>query len=489
MGNNVPGTQKRDRVFVAPKWGGKANQPYSEARHCNAHACPIDCVVAAKFDAWSTCTKSCGTGAQFRMKALTEPINGGKECPTRKHASVYETRPCNAHLCPVDCVVSGWAEWGTCSVECGPGIKARTRTISTSPKHGGKRCPDLVDEMNCQGPKECPIDCIYEWKPWTPCTKTCGAGNQERDLVVTTWARHDGVPCPTRQDRVCNAHVCPTPAPTPAPTPDTPFPTPAPTPRPFSKPIIQVLQGDDLHIEATTEDNYVDAGATCSDLIDGNLNRFVRVSGDVVNLAVPGAYHIKYDCVNHESEAAFQAVRVVYVEDNTCPVCTINAGPQEIEASFPYADPGVQCYDSVDGAFKSSAIVVAGLPDVEQTGSYTITYRVKDAAGNWNDGRGTNCRGAAQYKRVVEVVDSLKPVLALHLASKTIQMSDEVDERVPGSAGSSPKPNSSPNAAQKGRVPLATMVQDANGNWAPAAKPYRPTNPMNGAAHPAMPVV
>jgi len=342
--------------------------------------------------------------------------------------------------------------------------------------------------MNCQGPKECPIDCVYEWKPWTQCTKTCGAGNQERDLVVTTWDRHDGVPCPTRQDRVCNAHVCPTPAPTPAPTPDTPFPTPAPTPRPFSKPVIQVLQGDDLHIEATTEDNYVDAGATCSDLIDGNLNRFVRVSGDVVNLAVPGAYHIKYDCVNHESEAAYQAVRVVYVEDNTCPVCTINAGPSEIEASFPYADPGVQCYDSVDGAFKSSAIVVSGLPDVEQTGLYTITYRVKDAAGNWNDGRGTNCRGAAQYKRVVEVVDSLKPVLALHLASKTIQMSDEVDERVPGDAGSSPKPNSSPNAAQAGRVPLATMVQDANGNWAPAAKPYRPTNPMNGAAHPAWPV-
>ena len=80
------------------------------------------------------------------------------------------------------------------------------------------------------------------------------------------------------------------------------------------------------------------------------------------------------------------------------------------------------------------------------------------------------------------MVDSLKPVLALHLASKTIQMSDEVDERVPGSAGSSP------NATQTGRVPLATMVQDANGNWAPAAKPYRPTNPMNGAAHPAWPV-
>ena len=93
---------------------------------------------------------------------------------------------------------------------------------------------------------------------------------------------------------------------------------------------------------------------------------------------------------------------------------------------------------------------------------------------------GTNCRGAAQYKRVVEVVDSLKPVLALHLASKTIQMSDEVDERVPGDAGSSPKPNSSPNAAQAGRVPLATMVQDANGNWAPAAGQCPVARPCGG---------
>merc|ERR1712146_103718 len=46
------------------------------------------------------------------------------------------------------------------------------------------------------------------------------------------------------------------------------YPTPAPTPRPFPKPIIEVLDGDDLHVEATKEDNYVDAGATCYDLID-----------------------------------------------------------------------------------------------------------------------------------------------------------------------------------------------------------------------------
>jgi len=468
------GSMTRDRVFVAAKYGGKPCAPHTEAKECNVHACPVDCVVAPKFSAWSTCTKSCGTGSQFRTKALTQPTFGGALCPNVKHPSVFESRPCNAHLCPIDCVVSNWASWGECSVECGPGIKARTRQITTAAKHGGKRCPDLVDETDCRGPKECPVDCVFEWKPWTDCTKTCGGGNKQRDLVVTTWAKHDGVACPTRQDRVCNAHACPTPAPTPAPTPETPYPTPSPTPRPFSKPILFVLQGDDLHLEATTEDNYVDAGATCSDLIDGNLNRAVRVSGDVVNLARPGAYHIKYDCANHEGISAYQAERIVYVEDNTCPVCKINAGPSEIEASFPYADPGVTCYDSVDGALPASSVVVAGLPDVEQTGSYTITYRVQDAAGNWNDGAGTNCAGAASYKRVVEVVDSLKPVLALRLTNKqgkdyTVQMSAAADE--------------------SSKTPMATMIKDeGSDSWSPAAQPYRPANPAYGPSHPAYPV-
>jgi hypothetical protein len=468
------GSMTRNRVFVAASYGGKPCAPHTEAKQCNMHECPVDCVVAAAFGGWSTCTKSCGEGSQFRTKALTQPTFGGKVCPEAQDASVYETRACNQHLCPVNCVVSTWASWGSCSVECGPGIKARTRTITVSAKHGGKRCPDLVDETDCTGPKKCPIDCVYEWGLWSACTKTCGSGNMQRDLVVTTWANHGGVACPSRQDRVCNAHVCPTPAPTAAPTPETPYPTPAPTPRPFSKPILFVLQGDDLHLEATTEDNYVDAGASCSDLIDGNLNRAVRVSGDVVNLARPGAYHIKYDCANHEGISAFQAERIVYVEDNTCPVCNINAGPSEIEASFPYADPGVSCYDSVDGTLAQSAIVTSGLPNVEQTGEYTITYRVQDAAGNWNDGAGTNCAGAHQYKRVVDVVDSLKPVLALRLKDST---GSDYTVQMSGDNGEDAK-----------QTPMATMVQDEEGNYSPAAQPYRPANPAYGPSHPAYPV-
>jgi len=221
------------------------------------------------------------------------------------------------------------------------------------------------------------------------------------------------------------------------------------------------------------EDNYVDAGATCSDLIDGNLNRAVRVSGDVVNLARPGAYHIKYDCDNHEGIAAYQAERIVYVQDHTCPVCQINPGPSEIEASFPYADPGASCYDTVDGTFPKSAIVVSGLPNVEQVGEYTIMYRVQDSAGNWNDGAGTNCEGAYTYTRTVDVVDSLKPVLALRLKNPdtnqdyTVQMSSVADE--------------------SDKTPMVTTVKNTDGTYSQAAQPYRPANPAY-TSHPAYPV-
>lgn len=267
-----------------------------------------------------------------------------------------------------------------------------------------------------------------------------------------------------------------------------------------------MLDGDDLHVEATRDDNYVDAGATCQDLVDGNLNRNVRVSGDVVNLAVPGAYHIKYDCTNIEGVAAWTAERVVYVQDNTCPWCVVKPGPEEIEASFPYADPGADCFDSVDGKIddvqrscvgeNDSACTGAdccttdGLPDVYQTGTYTITYSVTDSAGNSNTGLGTNCRGPAAYTRTIQVIDSLKPVLALKLADGsspepyTVAMSPQVDESAPVQHL---------NAA--GEAPMATMVRGTDENGAVTwtqTEPYRPGTAENPNLayedHPAYPV-
>jgi len=196
--------------------------------------------------------------------------------------------------------------------------------------------------------------------------------------------------------------------------------------------VLSPLDGDILEIEASAKDNYVDAGAECSDAIDGDLNRDVRVAGDVVDLSKPGRYEIRYNCANSGGVQAETAIRYVFVKDTTCPVCDVNSGPEEVEASFPYSDPGATCRDSLDGALPASSIQVVGKVNVERTGTYTLTYRVQDKAGNWNDGTGKShrCHGAGpltSYTRTVKVVDTLKPVLALTYPGQLVAQGDASD--------------------------------------------------------------
>merc|ERR1719440_836001 len=115
-----------------------------------------------------------------------------------------------------------------------------------------------------------------------------------------------------------------------------------------TKPIITVLEADQQTYEATRSDNYVDAGATCSDEVDGNISQDVEVSGDVVNLARVGVYTIKYNCQDSAANTADEATRTVVVQDTSCPSCVLSADTTDaavdatvsIEASFPYNDVG-----------------------------------------------------------------------------------------------------------------------------------------------------
>merc|ERR1712167_433492 len=100
-------------------------------------------------------------------------------------------------------------------------------------------------------------------------------------------------------------------------------------------------------VEASRDHGYVDAGATCSDMVDGNISQDVEVSGDVVNMAAVGTYKINYNCEDSAGQTAVQATRTVVVQDNTCPTCTIPGGAGQVvitvEASFPYTEEPSTC--------------------------------------------------------------------------------------------------------------------------------------------------
>ena len=67
---------------------------------------------------------------------------------------------CN-NLVPVDCEVSAWGQWGTCSETCGGGTQTRTRTVVLAAKNGGEACPELEETQACNE-DPCPAACCVQ---------------------------------------------------------------------------------------------------------------------------------------------------------------------------------------------------------------------------------------------------------------------------------------------------------------------------------------
>jgi len=192
-------------------------------------------------------------------------------------------------------------------------------------------------------------------------------------------------------------------------------------------PIIQILGSDQMTLEATHQGNYIDDGATCSDQVDGVISQNVEVSGDVVNLSKVGTYTITYNCKDSANNAAPAARRTVVVAQTSCPRCHMfGIDTVEHEASFPYADAGAACSDVIDGTTATKCYATSAVPgftavsnncdtklvDTETTGQYVIEYRATNTVGLTNTD--SNCRGGAiVYKRTVNVLDTLRPVISL----------------------------------------------------------------------------
>jgi hypothetical protein len=165
-------------------------------------------------------------------------------------------------------------------------------------------------------------------------------------------------------------------------------------------PVITLMGDDELTYPASVHQEYVDKGAECHDHVDGVLSKAVEISGNVVNMRIPGKYIIKYDCQDLSGNKAKQMTRMVTIQDNSCPTVTINTpNVVYIEAGFDFTDPGATAIDDLDGdisskiwktgdtvdgrsAFysrRSCAEILASVDSPPATGEYYITTKVGDA--------------------------------------------------------------------------------------------------------------
>ena len=126
------------------RFGGTKCPALSELLPCITGPCPVHCTVSP-WSAWPRCTHSCGTGKRSRQRTVIKHAkHGGYVCPT-----LAETRHCNTHSCPVDCKVSRWASWTTCSKTCGGGTSFRTRSVVVAGAKGGKSCEAFKEIKEC----------------------------------------------------------------------------------------------------------------------------------------------------------------------------------------------------------------------------------------------------------------------------------------------------------------------------------------------------
>lgn len=200
------GSRTRHRsITTHPFYGGKACPHADETEGCNTFACPVDCAVTS-WPAWGACSASCGTGWREHDRSIVHgAAHGGEACPP-----LTEKDTCNTHDCPVDCVVSEWADWGACSATCHTGVMIRTRDITVNSHAGGKACEHLSETKTCDR-GACPVHCqVSSWAAWTPCTKSCGEGKHGRTRSIVRQALYGGYVCPMlAQERTCNEHPCP----------------------------------------------------------------------------------------------------------------------------------------------------------------------------------------------------------------------------------------------------------------------------------------
>ncbi len=146
-------------------------------------------------------------------------------------------------------------------------------------------------------------------------------------------------------------------------------------------PVISLVGSSTIYLGVG--DNFTDPGATASDNIDGDITSSITTSG-TVDTSIAGTYTVVYSVTDSSDNSASVSREVVVntPPDTTAPSITLTGSSTiNLTVGDTFTDPGATARDDVDGNLTSS-ITTSGAISTSNTGTFTISYSVSDAAGN-----------------------------------------------------------------------------------------------------------
>eukprot|EP00794_Sanderia_malayensis_P003136 gene3136-3604_t len=199
-GNCGPGTQSRSRTISRQPYCSSACPATTQQRNCVHSCCPVNCVLS-QWTTWGQCSANCGTGLQQRTRRIVTSASCGGSCSS----NLAETKQCTV-IHKVDCQMSAWTTWSTCSSGCGNGLQQRSRTVTVQPTVCGQPCSNRTDFKQCQSYRE-NRDCqVSSWQQWGSCNANCAYGTKTRTRTITVSQRCRGAVCPTlKQTSSCGS--------------------------------------------------------------------------------------------------------------------------------------------------------------------------------------------------------------------------------------------------------------------------------------------
>jgi len=148
-----------------------------------------------------------------------------------------------------------------------------------------------------------------------------------------------------------------------------------------SPPVITINGSNPVSYQCKSTIPYTDAGATASDIVDGDLTNDITSNILDLDTTIVNQFSLNYHVVDSAGNTDTKT-RIINVVDRVTPGIIINgAYPVTIEINSVYNDEGATAYDIVSGDL--TALIKTNNPvNPKIAGIYTVTYSATDESKN-----------------------------------------------------------------------------------------------------------